>query len=149
MGEGIDIYGYRWRGAQTKRTKSQIYRDFYKPKLDKLLTKTYEKAVPGGSITVGFSKKGNKHLYDDAFKGNGGLQKIDLINLHKRLKAAEYVSDAGLYKQRKDNIKHFYYFKTRLHGKIVYLNVAKEEYRQRNGRVRSRHYLYSIRSKIR
>ena len=143
MGEPI----FMWRSAATNRTKAQVYRDFYKPRLNKLLPKKYTKTTPSGNVEVGFSKYGNKHLYNDAVKGHAGLQKIDLMRMHKLLDKAEYHSESGLHKQRKDDFDYFYYFKVRLHGKEVLLNVGREVNVKEGRQPIVRYILYSVTKK--
>ena len=102
------------------------------------------KSIGAKSITVGFTSYGNKHLYSDTFRRSKTFQKGDLHYLPKLLASSTYVRSSGLSKPRKDKITGFHYFKARLHGDHVYLNVAEEV---RRGRV-SR-YLYSVTDRIR
>lgn len=55
---------------------------------------------------------------------------------------------SGLSKPRKDRITGFHYFKARLHENHVYLNVAEEVRKMKDGRTRKERYLYSITDKI-
>ena len=101
------------------------------------------KSIGDRSITIGFNSYGNKHLYSDTFRRSKTFQKGDLLDLPQLLSASTYVRSSGLSKPRKDRITGFHYFKVRLHGNYVYLNVAEEV---RRGNVRR--YMYSVTDRI-
>ena len=144
-GNSGDIYQYRALKAIRGRTKSQLFRSFYKPLLTRLLNKESWKMkdAPFGKIKVRFTKYGNKHLYNDAYTGNGGLRRSDLFTLDKLLEKSAYAGESDLYKERSDNINHFYYYKIRLHGNDAYLNIARERRGKRNI-----YYVYSVTYKM-
>ena len=50
----------------------------------------------------------------------------DLLRLPELLASSTYVGSSGLSKPRKDRITGFHYFRARLHGNHVFLNVAEE-----------------------
>ena len=94
------------------------------------------------SISVGFSKRGNEHLYSDTFGRSHILKKEDLKTISSVLSKATYIDDKSVV--HKYNIKHFYYYEATLHGQKIRLNVAKEVYAPEKGRKKVKHYLYSI-----
>ena len=128
------------------KTKSQraIERTHYLHEMEPLLSTKYEKPIRSGTIKVGFSSYGNKHLFSDTFGRSSILQKEDLKTLGSLLENSRFVDDAELTHHRNDNITHFYYYETRLHGRRVRLNVAKEVKVRNNGHVLTKYYLYSI-----
>ena len=112
--------------------------------MEPLLSTKYEKSIRSGTIKVGFSPYGNKHLFSDTFGRSSILQKEDLKDLGNLLENSRFVDDAELTHHRNDNITHFYYYETRLHGRRLRLNVAKEVKVRNNGHVLTKYYLYSI-----
>lgn len=128
------------------RTKSQraIERTHYLHEMKPLLQVKHEKATREGTIKVGFSSYGNKHLFSDTFGRSSILQKEDLKDLGSLLENSRFVDDSELTHHRNDNITHFYYYEARLHGRRVRLNVAKEVKVRNNGHVLTKYYLYSI-----
>ena len=60
------------------------------------------------------------------------------------LEKSEFIDDSELTHERKDNIKHFFYFKVKVHDKWVRLNVAKDVEEQPNGKIQITYYLYSV-----
>lgn len=128
------------------RTKSQtaIERTHYLHEMKPLIKVKHEKPVDGGSIKVGFSTYGNKHLFSDTFGRSSVLTKEDLKDLGSILERSTYIGHAELTHKRNDNITHFYYYKAELHGKTIKLNVAKDEEKQPNGKNRIKYYLYSV-----
>ncbi|MBD5240657.1 MAG: hypothetical protein HDS59_01040 [Barnesiella sp.] len=68
----------------------------------------------------------------------------DLLRLPELLVSSTYVGSSGLSKSRKDRITDFHYFRARLHGNHMFLNVA--EARTPSGKVKRR-YLYSLTDK--
>nr|DAI98682.1 MAG TPA: hypothetical protein [Caudoviricetes sp.] len=101
----------------------------------------------GMSINVGFTKRGNKHLFSDSMGRSKVLHKSDLLEMPSILNESKHVKSSGLSKVRDDRITKFHYFKARLHGNIVYLNVA-EETRVSKGREQKIRYVYSVTDKI-
>lgn len=132
-------------------TKSQkaIERKHYLYQMEPLLKKKLTLNGNGHSISVGFSKYGNKHLYSDTYSRSGGFPKEELKNLDKHLANATFVKKVGLNKERKnDEIKRFYYYELNLKGKKYYLNVAEEDDISPRGKYNHHRYLYSITKSI-
>ncbi len=77
----------------------------------------------GKTIRVGFTAKGNKHLYSDTF-GRSKYPKEELKDIANRLEQSKFMHSASLSKKRKDNISKFYYFKDE--DLKCYYNVAEE-----------------------
>jgi len=128
------------------RTKSAtaIERTHYLHEMEPLLHIRHEKATNDGTIKVGFSTYGNKHLFSDTFSRSSVLLKEDLKDLGILLENSTYIDDSALTHTRADNIEHFYYYKAELHGRNVRLNVAKEVKHRRDGHIVIKYYLYSI-----
>lgn len=128
------------------KTKSQtaIERTHYLHEMEPLLQVKHEKPIDEGTIKVGFSTYGNKHLYSDTFSRSKVLTKEDLKNLGTLLQNSTYIDNAKLTHQRRDNITHFYYYKAELHGHTIRLNVAKDVEELNNGQIIVKYYLYSI-----
>jgi len=110
------------------RTKSQtaIERTHYMHEMKPLLSRSVEKTIEGRRLSVGFTKRGNKHLFSDTFDRTRIVRKEDLKDLATYLENAEYIGDSALTHPRADYIQHFYYFKVQVNGRWVRLNVAKK-----------------------
>lgn len=150
-GEGIDIYGNRRERngkALQPKSLSSIARKYYAGKMSAFTKLKITKSVGTMDITIGFNRYGNRHLYSDTFRRSKTFQKDDLLHLPELLDKSQYVQTSPLSKLRKDKISKFYYFKVRLHGNHVYLNVAEEKYSMKSGHIRYRRYLYSVTDKI-
>ena len=130
-------------GDRTKSARA-IERKHYLHEMEPLLQVRHEKPIDGGTIKVGFSTYGNKHLFSDTFGRSSVLLKEDLKDLGVLLENSTYIDDSALIHPRRDNIVHFYYYKAELHGHTVRLNVAKDVEELRNGRIIVKYYLYSI-----
>lgn len=102
----------------------------------------------GHPMSVGFSRKRNAHLYADTFGRTQVIKKEDLKNLDQLLANAKFVTKTKLYKQRKDNIKRFYYYEVLIHGRKTFFDVAEEDFIDKNGKIKHQRYLYSITDKI-
>lgn len=122
---------------------ASVVRAYYKQKMSEFKHVAIEKDVKGRKIKIGFTSYGNKHLYSDTFRRSKTFSKGDLLDLPNLLRKSTHEKSADLYKDRDDKISKFHYFKVRLHGNIVYLNVAEEK----RGNKRKR-YLYSVTDKI-
>ena|SRR5574344_1177731 len=61
---------------------------------------------------------------------------------------AQFIKKVGLSKQRKDDIKRFYYYKSTLRGKTIYLNVAETDFIQNDGKLIHKRFLYSVTDKL-
>jgi hypothetical protein len=116
---------------------SAFEREKYLKEMESLLDKRVSKDTNEGNIAIGFTKKGNKHMYSDTLGRAKDFQKDDLTNLDTSLQNAIFVKSVLLSIKRKDDITKFYYFKDK--DREFYYNVAE--------RVRKGHYdrfLYSI-----
>lgn len=126
------------------KSAAAIERKHYLHEMEPLLQVKHEKQIEGGTINVGFSTYGNKHLFSDTFGRSNVLHKEDLKDLGALLETSTYIDESDLTHPRADNITHFYYYKAELHGRTVRLNVAKDVEELRNGRIIVKYYLYSI-----
>jgi hypothetical protein len=97
-------------------------------------------------IRVGFTTKGNRHLYSDTFGRTKGLKKEDLKDLDKALANSTYVKPAKDSKGRKDGITDFYYFKDK--NKNLYYNVAGMKRKDPKGVIQKSYFLYSVTERI-
>ncbi|MGN0068479.1 MAG: phage minor head protein [Prevotella sp.] len=127
-----------------EKSATAIERTHYLYEMKPLLQVRHQKPIDGGTINVGFSTYGNKHLFSDTFGRSRVLLKEDLKDLGTLLENSTYIEDAALAHTRRDNITHFYYYKAELHGRAVRLNVAKEVRVRKNGLTFVEYYLYSI-----
>lgn len=130
-------------GDKTK-SKRAIERTHYLHEMEPLLKVKHEKPIEDGTIKVGFSTYGNKHLFSDTFGRSKVLEKEDLKDLGKILANSIFVDTSALTHPRKDNIQQFYYYEAELHGEKVRLNVAKEVRIRKNGHIVTDYYLYSV-----
>ena len=130
-------------GDKTKSERA-IERIHYLHEMEPLLKVKHEKPIEDGTIKVGFSTYGNKHLFSDTFGRSKVLEKEDLKDLGKILANSTFVDTSALTHPRRDNIQQFYYYEAELHGKKVRLNVAKEVRFRPNGKPRTTYFLYSV-----
>ena len=131
--------------GNAERSAAAIERRHYLKEMKPLLAHRCAKLVTGDErILVGFSTYGNKHLFSDTFGRTSVLTKDDLKNLDELLAESSYVGESGLTHPRKDNIRHFYYFKTTLRGQEIRLNVAKKVETDPHGHTRISYFLYSV-----
>lgn len=130
--------------ADRSKSQAAIERTHYLHEMKPLLQVKHNKPIGEGSIRVGFSTYGNKHLFSDTFGRSSVLTKEDLKDLGTLLKNSTYLDESALTHPRRDNITHFYYYKAELHGRTVRLNVAKDVEELRNGRIIVKYYLYSV-----
>jgi len=119
---------------------SAIENEKFLKEMDVLLNKKVKKVTDQGDIMVGFTKKGNKHLYSDIIRRSISLQKEELKNLHIALEKSTFVKSSQLGKKRKDDITKFYYFKDREID--LYYNIAERIYKH-NGIEHVSRFLYS------
>ena len=130
-------------GDKTKSERA-IERIHYLHEMEPLLKVKHEKPIEDGTIKVGFSTYGNKHLFSDTFGRSKVLEKDDLASLDKVLHKATFIGSSPLTHKRTDGVDHFYYFEGEIRGKKVRLNVARKADRKDNGFVRITYFLYSI-----
>lgn len=98
----------------------------------------------GHTMSVGFKRYGNKHIFYDTYTGKNNLSFEDLANVDKLLSKSIFIRKSRLYKDRNDKIERFYYYKTEYKGKTLYLQVAEEEFITKKGKRKFKRYLYSI-----
>lgn len=130
--------------GDNEKSATAIERTHYLHEMEPLLQIRHEKPIDEGTIKVGFSTYGNKHLFSDTFGRSRVLLKEDLKDLGALLEKSTYIDDSALTHPRADNIEHFYYYKAELHGRTVRLNVAKEVKHRDSGHIVIKYYLYSI-----
>ena len=130
------------------RSESSVIKKHYLHKMEHLLSKKIEVNGNGHTMSVGFTKYGNKHLYSDTFGRTAVLKKDDLESLDVVLSESKFIKKARNYKLRDDEIKRFYYYEGSLHGRTVYLNVAEKDLVSKSGKLKHYRFLYSITDKI-
>lgn len=130
--------------GDNEKSAAAIERTHYLHEMEPLLQVRHEKPIDEGTIKVGFSTYGNKHLFSDTFGRSSVLTKEDLKDLGTLLENSTYINHAELTHERNDDITHFYYYKTELHGRTIRLNVAKQIYNRPNGQTEVRYFLYSV-----
>ena len=127
------------------KSESKVLKTHYMHQMEPLLAT--RQAMPtresGKSISVGFTKIGNEHLYSDTFGRSKVLRKEDLKELDQLLARATYIDENDAY-GHKYNIERFYYYAVELHGHKIRLNVAKERRTYKSGKTQTKYYLYSI-----
>lgn len=132
------------------KSQAAIERKHYLREMQPLLKKKVILEIDGVKKNVGFRKEGNKHLYSDSFGRSSALRREHLATLDKVLAESTYVkSSDSLSHERKDDIRQFHYFKGKIDGKTVYLNVAEFDSKNAKGMVSTKYFLYSITDKIR
>lgn len=131
-----------------KKSKRAIERTHYLHKMEHLIHRKVRVNGNGHTISVGFRKDANKHLFFDTFGRTKAIDKDDLAKLDTILDVAKFVKKSGLSKVRNDKIKRFYYYKAKVNSKTAYLNVAEEDYQRSDGKYNHKRYLYSITDKI-
>ncbi|MDR0581446.1 MAG: phage head morphogenesis protein [Prevotellaceae bacterium] len=126
-----------------KKTAAAEDRKKHLDEMKPLLKKEVKKETGEKVINIGFTKKGNKHLYSDTFNNTKGLlDKTELKTLDAALIQSTFVKSADLSKKRKDNIKKFYYFKDKT--RELYYNIAEEREKLNDGREKIHQYLYAV-----
>ena len=131
-----------------KKTEQARERTHYLHEMQPLLKTKIQVSGNGHTMSIGFRKEGNKHLYSDTYGRSKVLQKEDLKEVYKLFGKAKFVKKVVLSKTRKDNIKRFYYYEATLHGKTVYLNVAETDFVNKYGNIKHERFLYSVTDKI-
>lgn len=132
------------------KSQAAIERKHYLREMEPLLKKKVTLEIEGIRKSIGFRKNGNEHLYSDTFGRSSVLKKEHLVTLDKVLKKAVYVKTSdSLSHERKDKIKRFYYLKSEIEGRIVYLNIAETDEKSNKGAIWHNRFLYSVTDKIR
>ena len=133
------------KAKETKpMSKTAMLRHKYMKKMEVLLDKKVVVNGNGHDMKVGFNKFGNKHLYSDTFRRSKILKKEDLTSLDKMFEDCIFVKKAKLSKPRKDDIKRFYYYETKIRGKVAYLNVAETDHINKKGKMQHKRFLFSV-----
>ena len=88
-------------------------------------------------INIKFNRRGIEHIADDILNKKIRISKRELSKLDDFLRDAIYIKSSGLYKDRKDGITKFYYFKDK--NKDLRYVIAEEVYKGHH-----RIFLYSI-----
>lgn len=148
-GEDVQVYMKRQaiaRQGLKPQSFVAVAKSFFLKKMATFYPVKIEKEVEGKTLKIGFCRYGNKHLLHDAFGNKKSFNRGDLLNLPSLLTKAVYVKSSPITKPRKDNITKFHYFRTRVRGEYVYLNVGEET--SKSGKVKRR-YVYSVTEKIR
>ena len=128
-------------------SQSAIDRELYLKEMERLLDIRVVKDIDSQkSISIGFTIKGNCHLYSDTFGRARDLEKEDLKNLDAALENANFVKSVVVTENRKDNIVKFFYFKDS--AKELYYNVAEKRVKLSSGKETIHRFLYSVTSKI-
>lgn len=131
------------------KSQAAIERKHYLREMQPLLKKKVTLEIDGVKKSIGFRKNGNEHLYSDTFGRSSVLKKEHLSGLDKVLENATYIKTSdSLSHERKDKIKRFYYLKSEIDGKTVYLNIAETDEKSDKGVVWHNRFLYSITDKI-
>ena len=130
------------------KTKRKEERDsfFEKAKSAKPIKKQVLKGDKKINIDVYYNTKlSYKHIYSDIVRGRTkGIFSIDDIEkIGEYFRNSKYDGDAILYKKRKDDFKHFYYFTNTINGKKITFNVGKRVRTKRN-KTEIQFLLYSI-----
>ncbi|MGL4956540.1 MAG: phage minor head protein [Bacteroidales bacterium] len=130
-----------------RKEKTAEERRQYKKEMDTLLDKKVTANGNGHPMTVSFSKRGNKHILSDAIRRNI-VELKDLKNLDKILDTSSFIKKDGLRKERKDDIKRFYYYKAEVNGKTIYLNIAETDFMNKKGHIKHLRFVYAITKKV-
>lgn len=126
------------------KSKRAIERKHYLHEMEHLLNKIVKKPTSEKEISIGFTTYGNSHLFSDTFGRTSIVTKEDLKDLDKYLDLSEYIESSSLTHERNDDIQEFHYYRVKIHGKWVRMNVAKEVKTKKDGRIRVKHFLYSV-----
>ena len=97
-------------------------------------------------INIKFNRRGIEHIADDILNKKIRISKRELSKLDDFLRDAIYIKSSGLYKDRKDGITKFYYFKDK--NKDLYYNVAERIKKEKDGRIDISRFLYSATNNI-
>ena len=131
-----------------EKSENAIRRSHYLYQMNPLLKKTVIVNGNGHDMAVGFSKYGNKHLYSDTYGRSSILTADDLPSIDTLLHGAKFIRKTTNSKQRRDDIKRFYYYEAELRGKKVYLNVAERDFTGKYGNILHERFLYSITDRL-
>lgn len=92
-------------------------------------------------ITVHVFSEDYKHLVNDIISKRV-IDKTKTRKIPKYLKNSYQKKSSTLYKERKDKIDKFYYFKNR--GKKLYFNIARYKYKRKNGSCVYKYRLHAL-----
>ena len=147
-GEDISLYAKKTtmqRQGLRPQSFASVASKYFLRKMTTFYSVEIEKDVNGRKMKIGFCREGNKHVIHNAFGNNTRFAGGSLMNLPSLLKKSEYVSSSPKSKDRKDKITRFHYFKVKVAGGDVYLNVGEET--NKKGKV-TRRYVYAVTDKI-
>lgn len=130
--------------ADKSKSESAIIKKHYLHEMEPLLEKSIEKEEGGNKINIGFTKKGNKHLYSDTFGRTSLLSSENLKDLDSLIKNSEYKESADLTHKRKDHIVRFHYYETEFKDGTIRLNIGETQKKYKDGRIRNGYFLYSV-----
>lgn len=129
------------RGKDNTSSAISRKREGYVKAMQPLLKKSVTRYVGNDKhINIKFNKRGIEHIADDMLTKKLGLSTKNLSNLDSSLREAIYTKSSGLHKNRKDDIKRFYYFEDK--NKNLRYNVAEQVHKGSVYR-----FLYSITKK--
>lgn len=131
-----------------QKTAAAIQRMHYLHEMKPLLKKKVVKSVGDKEIRIQFNSEGNKHMYSDTFGRCKNFDREKLKDLDKILEGATFVRKAELSKVRKDDKKAFYYFKSKVDNKTVYLNVAESVEKDSKNKNRRKYIMYALTARI-
>ena len=126
---------------------SALEKAMYLGQMQPLLKVKVLKTTDAGDINVGFTVKGNNHLYSDTFGRTVGFTKVDLATLDTALANAAFVKQSPSDKPRRDGVTKFYYYKDS--SRNLYYNVAEVPIKYKSGKIKLKRYLYSVTDRIR
>lgn len=129
---------------KAEKSRAAKQRAKYMTRMEPLLDVEVEKEADGKTITIGFTRRGNKHLYSDALGRSKSIELELLERLDELLRESTYIGESGLTHPRSDGVDHFYYFKGKIRGKAVRLNVAERTKVKTDGQPQKETFLYSI-----
>ena len=135
---------------------AQCWRDYTKTQIAKIRVhyKKHLKEVYGDrkisqngnghTISIGFNIDGIKHLVNDVLNNCSGFDMDWLDQLPELLANGSFVTKKGLFHDRTDNLKRFYYYRIEINGQQFYVSVGETDFTNQNGVVKHKRFVYSI-----
>jgi len=121
------------------KTLRKKYIDLLEQAKNKSVTKTFG----GNKVAIKFNnRKGNEHFINDMLHKTNRIAEKDLPKIHEYVKEAKPMPRAGLYKERNDGIKQFYYLYDK--ERNVYYHIAERPEIRSNGQVNFKRFLYGV-----
>lgn len=125
--------------TEQEKTLRKKYIDLLEQAKNKSVTKTFG----GDKIAIKFNnRKGNEHFVNDMLHKTNRIAEKDLPKIHEYVKEAKPMPRAGLYKERNDGIKQFYYLYDK--ERNVYYHIAERPEIRSNGQVNFKRFLYGV-----